>query len=482
MTRALTLMEAFDLHETSLTLAELSRRSGMHKTTALRLARTLALSGYMVQREDGEWRLGPATGWLGARYQAGFDVNNVVEPTLRELVMVSTADAPLGMGWSRFDSLFTEPPKEWAPGVGPSAADDALILYTSGSTSKPKAVPLAHFGLIENGFNIGERQGLGAEDRVLASVPLFWAYGSANALPATFSHAAALVLQERFDSAEALALIERHRCSAIYTLPGMTAALTHDPSFKRERTQSLRTGLTIGSPQDIINAAEILGATNICNIYGSSETYGNCCVTPSHWPLARRASCQGQPLPGVTIRFAHTEAGDSADAESGLIEVSGYVMHGYLGQSAAHNAEVFTADGWYRTGDIGRLSADGDIVFVGRSTEMIKRAGINVAPAEVEDILMQHHAVAEAAVVGTPDIDKGQAIIAFVVCVDGVRTSVEELTAHCRMLASSYKVPDRIEFRDALPTTATGKPLHQALKQLALTLHGQCARETGHGA
>ena len=91
--RALSLMEAFDLNETSLTLAELSRRAGMHKTTALRLARTLALSGYMVQRDDGEWRLGPATGWLGARYQAGFDVNNVVEPTLRELVRLTGESA-----------------------------------------------------------------------------------------------------------------------------------------------------------------------------------------------------------------------------------------------------------------------------------------------------------------------------------------------------------------------------------------------------
>ncbi|HSI53054.1 MAG TPA: IclR family transcriptional regulator [Ramlibacter sp.] len=93
VTRALALMEAFELHESSLTLAELSRRAGMHKTTALRLARTLSLSGYMVQREDGEWRLGPATGWLGARYQAGFDVNNVVEPTLRELVRLTGESA-----------------------------------------------------------------------------------------------------------------------------------------------------------------------------------------------------------------------------------------------------------------------------------------------------------------------------------------------------------------------------------------------------
>ena len=397
-------------------------------------------------------------------------------PRLQTLVMIADA-AP---GWLDYAALFGEAPLNLPPGEGPSATDDALILYTSGSTSKPKAVQLAHFGIIENGFNIGERQGLTADDRVFASVPLFWAFGSANALPATFTHGATLVLQDRFEPGAALSLIEAHRCTAIYTLPGMTSALIGHADFSSTRTESLRTGLTIGNPQDVINAATVLGATQMCNVYGSSETYGNCCVTPSDWPLERRSTCQGPPLPGVRIRLIGAETGKPVGpGEAGLIEVSGYLMRGYGGQSAVHNAQVFTEDGWYRTGDIGTLTAEGDISFLGRNSEMIKRAGINVSPAEVEDVLMQHASVAEAAVVGTPDRARDEAIIAFVVPVAGAAPSTEELMAHCRSIASSYKLPDRIEFRESLPATATGKLLRQSLKAEAAELHGEKAISYG---
>jgi len=202
-----------------------------------------------------------------------------------------------------------EPAPTPAPGDGASAVDDAIILYTSGSTSKPKAIALAHYLVIENGFNIGERQGLGPTDKVLLSPPLFWTYGGVNALPAAFTHRAALVLQGRFDAGEALDLIERHGCTSLYTLPGMTAAMINHPAFRRERTRSLRVGMTIGSPQDVISAAEALGASGICNVYGSSETGGNCCVTHHDWPLERRANCQGLPLPGVELRIVDEECG-----------------------------------------------------------------------------------------------------------------------------------------------------------------------------
>ncbi len=405
-----------------------------------------------------------------------------LRPNLAKLQTLVLIGAPARQDdWLDYDALFAGAPFDLPPGDGPSAADDALILYTSGSTSKPKAVRLAHYGLIENGFNIGERQGLTPDDRVLASVPMFWAYGSANALPATFGHGATLVLQDRFEPGAALSLIEAHRCTAIYTLPGMTSALIGHADFYPERTSSLRTGLTIGNPQDVIKAATILGAAQICNIYGSSETYGNCCVTPHDWPLELRATCQGPPLPGARIRLIDAETGKPVSPGSpGLIEVSGYVMRGYGGESAEHNAQVFTKDGWYRTGDIGTLNTKGDIAFLGRNSEMIKRAGINVSPAEVEDVLMQHEGVAEAAVVGAPDSERGEAIIAFIVPATGASLSADTLIAHCRSVASSYKLPDRFEFRESLPSTTTGKLLRQSLKAEAAEIHG--AKEMSYGA
>jgi len=352
-----------------------------------------------------------------------------------------------------------------------STADALVVLYTSDSSSRPKAVPLDHFGVIENGFNIGERQGLCPGDRVLVSVPLFWSYGAVNALPATITHGATLVLQGRFEPGEALDLIERQRCTAIYTLPAMTSALLAHPLFETSRTQSLRTGVTIGSPQDVINAAQKLGAAEICNIYGSTETYGNCCVTPHHWPLDKRASCQGPPLPGVHLRIRDADTGEVCPpGKPGLVEVRGYLTRGYAGDSARHNGEVFTADGYFKTGDLGTLAQDYAFLFAGRDSEMIKRSGINVSPAEVEEILQQHPLVGLAGVTGAAHPVKGEIIVAFVVAKPGAALHVDALLGHCRTKLSSYKIPDQVRLCESLPLTPTGKLMRRDLKALAAQL------------
>jgi len=401
-----------------------------------------------------------ATGeWQSARF-----------PHLRHLVLLGEG---AGAGWLSYADLLAATPMAAlpAPGYGASAVDDAIIIYTSGSSSRPKSVPLPHYGIIENGFNIGDRQGYSPKDRVLLAPPLFWSYGSANAMSATLTHGAALVLQGKFEPGEAIDLIERHRCTALYTLPAITSAITGHPNFRRERTRSLRTGLTIGAPQDVIAAAEVLGAAEICNVYGQTESHGNCCVTPHDWTLERRARCQGPPLPGVTIRIVDQETGAIlAPGEAGLIEVKGYIMRGYIGASAAQTADAITEDGFFRTGDMGLMTADGDMQFVGRTTEMIKKGGINISPAEVEDVLMRHPDVAQAGVVGVPDRLQGELLAAYVLPKPGAKPTREVLIAHCRASASRYKVPDFIEFPESLPVTVTGKLLRRELKKIAAGL------------
>jgi fatty-acyl-CoA synthase len=386
--------------------------------------------------------------------------------TVKDLIVVGGAsDAP----GSPFDTLLQASPlAPLPPGESASAADTFVILYTSGSSNRPKAVPLLHHATIENGFNIGERQGYTAADRVFLSVPLFWSYAAVNALPAAFSHGAAVVLQERFEASEALDLIESHACTAVYTLPAITNALLAAPEFAPARTRSLRTGLTIGSPQDVVRAAEELGAAEICNIYGSTETYGNCCVTPHDWPLARRAGCQGPPLPGVRLRIRDADSGaPCAPGEVGQVEVTGYLTPGYGGDSARFNAEVFDAEGWFHTGDLAAVDEQGHIAYAGRSHEMIKRSGINVSPAEVEEVLQQHPGVGLAGVTGATDEALGERIVAFVVRRPRSEVDADALLRHCREHLSSYKLPDRIAFRDALPLTPTGKLLRRSLKTLA---------------
>ncbi len=391
-------------------------------------------------------------------------------PKLRLIVLIGGHPQPGWIGYDRFRAE-AAPLAALAPGIGAGAADDALILYTSGSSARPKAVRLQHFAVIENGFNIGERMGLTPDDRVLLAPPLFWAYGACNALPATLSHGAALVLQPRFDAGEWLDLAERHRCTAAYTLPSITGAVLRHPSFRKERLASLRTGLMIGSAEEVRIAAEELGAAEICNIYGSTETYGNCCVTPWDWPLDRRMAGQGPPLPGVTLRIVDPETGAELPAgDTGALEVSGYLTPGYCNASAEHNAAAFTADGYFRTGDLGSLDEAGGFHFAARDADIIKRAGINVSPAEVESLLLQHPGVAQAAVVGAAAGERGEAIVAFVVPHPVAVLNEDDLRAHCRDLASSYKVPDRIEIRTALPVTETGKLFRRGLREEAAAL------------
>ncbi len=392
-------------------------------------------------------------GWRSAAY-----------PRLRNVILIG------GAGFQSYaDLAAAEPLGRLPPGDGPSAADDAIIIYTSGSSSRPKAVPLAQYGIVENGFNIGERQGYQAGERVLLAPPLFWSFGCANAMSAVLTHGGTLVLQGRFEAAEAITLIERHGCTALYTLPSITAAIVSHPEFSPDRVRTLRKGVTIGAPQDVITAATVLGASEICNVYGQTESYGNCCVTPHDWPLERRAHSQGPPLPGVQIRIVHPETGAALPpGEDGLIEVRGYLLRGYQGSSASQDAAALTADGFFRTGDSGHLTGAGDLVFAGRVSEMIKKGGINISPAEVEDILMRHPAVAQAGVVGIPDRNQGELLAAFVVLKPGSASTPEELVAHCRAVASRYKVPDTIEIRVALPVTATGKLMRRDLKQIAV--------------
>jgi fatty-acyl-CoA synthase len=397
--------------------------------------------------------------------------------THRGLEKVILIGAPPREGFEAYSSYGEgERLPSLVPGEGASAADPIVILYTSGSSNRPKAVPLDHFGTIENGFNIGERQGLMPGDRVLVSVPLFWSYGAVNALPASITHAATLVMQGYFEAGGALDLIERKKCTAIYTLPAMTNALIAHPAFHRRRTASLRAGVTIGAPQDVVKAAEQLGASEICNIYGATENYGNCCVTPHDWPLDKRATCQGLPLPGVQLRIRDPATGrDVQPGEVGEIEVRGYLTKGYLGDGAQFNASVFTSDAYFRTGDLGSLQQDGALHFVGRSSEMIKRSGINVSPAEVEEVLQQHPCVALAGVTGLADPAKGELIVAYLTAKRGSSIDASAILEHCRKYLSRYKVPDNVHACETLPLTSTGKLMRRELRAMAAKATAACS-------
>jgi fatty-acyl-CoA synthase len=383
-------------------------------------------------------------------------------PGLRR-VIVADAPAARGDAFVAFDAL-------WDLGAavtdaeldrlrGAVAPDDvAYILYTSGTTSTPKGVQLAHRGLIENMWNVGERQHLTPADRMWMGISLFWSFGGANALLAVMTHGGTIVLQEAFDAGVALRLIEREGCTVYYGTPNIALALTEHPDRRRCDLSSLRTGAAIGPPPAMQMVMD-LGARDICNVYGLTECYGNCAVTDAAEPAARRLTTVGTPLPGMELRVVDRQTRRRLPpGEVGEILVRGYLTPGYY-KAPDTNAAAFDAEGFLITGDLGALGDDGYLRFRGRIKEIVKTAGINVAPLEVEEVLLGHPAVEQAYVVGLPDPRREEILAAVVVLRDGHTVAADELRAFCREVLAAFKVPRefRVLQRDELPVTDTGK-------------------------
>ena len=344
--------------------------------------------------------------------------------------------------------------------------DIPYILYTSGTTSTPKGVQLQHFGLIENMFAIGERQHLGPDDRLWMGISLFWGFGCENALLAVMTHGGSVVLQEQFDAAEALALMERERCSVYYGTPNIAIALTEHPDRARRDLSALRTGAAIG-PATSMQMVMDLGATQICNVYGLTECYGNCTVTDARDPVDVRLHTVGRPLPGMDVRIVDpTSRRELPPGQVGEIVIRGYMTPGYY-KDPEKNAAAFDADGFFHSGDFGAFDADGRLRFRGRMKEMVKTGGINVAPLEVEEVLLGHADVEQAYVVGIPDPRKEEILVAVVVLKDGRDVTDETLRAFCRERLAAFKMPQHFRFvkRSELPVTASGKVQKVALRE-----------------
>ncbi len=351
---------------------------------------------------------------------------------------------------------------------GAAKPDDvACILYTSGSTARPKGVPLQHWGLIDNMWEIGERMHLGPDDRLWFAVSLFWSFGCVNALFTVLSHGGRLVLQHHFDAGEALRLIEAERCTVFYGTPNIALALAEHPDRARHDLSSLRTGAAIGTPEQMQLIVD-LGVTNICNVYGLTEAYGNSAVADANAPLAQRLVASGEPLGGVEMQILNLETGQPLpQGQVGEIALRGHIMPGYLNDPDTTAASM-TDEGFLLTGDLGLLDGNGWVQFQGRRKELIKSGGINIAPAEIEAVLRTHEAIESVFITGLADARLDQAIGAVVVLEAGASVSEDALRQHCRQSLAAYKVPQHFVFVAAkdLPVTSTEKLKRNRLAEL----------------
>jgi len=353
------------------------------------------------------------------------------------------------------------------PGAGlldRAADDDAVILYTSGTTGKPKGAQLTHSNLAINADVSKRLFSLGHEDVILGALPLFHAFGQTCGLNTAVSAGASLALIPRFDADKALTTVQRDRVTVFEGVPTMYAALLHHPDRERFDVSTLRVCVSGGAalPVELLRGFEQAFGCVILEGYGLSETSPVACF--NHPDRERLPGSIGTPVEGVEMMLVDDDRRPVAAGELGEIAIRGHnVMKGYWNRADA-TAEAIDADGWFYSGDIARVDAEGRYFIVDRKKELIIRGGYNVYPREVEEILYEHPAVREAAVIGVPHPDLGEEVGAAVALKEGTDATEAEIRDHVKANVAAYKYPRHVWFVDELPKGPTGKILKREIE------------------
>ena len=341
-----------------------------------------------------------------------------------------------------------------------SWSDDLLIQFTSGTTAYPKGAILTHGSMLRDAWEAGTRIGVRPEDRYFNCRPFFHAAGSTLSALMALVHGCTLVTLPTFEAGAALELMERERCTLISGNDTLFQMLMGHADFPK-RKLSLRGGWAAAGPQTMRQIIDVLGAKAICAAYGLSEASPN--VVMSDWrdPEALRVAGLSLPLPDVNLRIS----------PEGEIQVRGWnVMRGYYNNPEA-TAAAFTPDGWLRTGDLGELTADGRLRMSGRLKDVFRVGGENVAPAEVEEVLLSHPAVETAQVIGVPDARLGEVPCAYVTLKSGFSISEEEILSFMKQKSANFRVPRYLKIVsnfEAIGMTASGKVQKTRLREHAL--------------
>jgi long-chain acyl-CoA synthetase len=337
------------------------------------------------------------------------------------------------------------------------ADDTAVILYTSGTTGKPKGAELTHANLRRNVEIAAGLFDLGEDAVTLGALPLFHSFGQTCGLNATLSGGGMLTLIPRFDPAKALEIIQRDRVTVFEGVPTMYSAILNVPNAGDYDTSSLQICVSGGAamPVEILRGFEERFGCKVLEGYGLSET--SPVASFNHPDRERKPGSIGTPIDGVEMKLADVEN------DVGEIAIRGHnVMKGYWRQPEA-TAEVMR-DGWFHTGDMAQVDEDGYFFIVDRKKDMIIRGGYNVYPREIEEVLYEHPAVREVAVVGVPHDDLGEEVGAAVVLKEGASADAGELQAFVKEQVAAYKYPRHIWFVDELPKGPTGKILKREIE------------------
>jgi acyl-CoA synthetase (AMP-forming)/AMP-acid ligase II len=345
------------------------------------------------------------------------------------------------------------------------AGDVASIIYTSGSTGRPRGATLTHGNLVANVTSIVSYLGLGPDDRVLALLPFFYVYGK-SVLNTAVAVGATIVVENRFQYPNvALDTLERERCTGFSGVPSTFAILMDRSNFAERRLEHLRWVTQAGgamSPALTRRVIDALPGRRVFVMYGATEASARLSYVPPD-ELAESIGSIGRAIPGVELTVRRPDETECAVDEVGELTARGpNIMQGYW-NDPEETARALGPHG-YRTGDLARRDAAGRFWLVGRKKDMLKVGGHRVAAREIEDAILEHPAVSEAAVIGIPDELLGDRLEAFVVLRAGAAVDAAGLGGFLKDRLPAYKIPGRIVFRDDLPKSAAGKVMKDALR------------------
>lgn len=408
---------------------------------------------------------------MGAMAKAACD--EVKGITLVIMTTDPAAESPIAGVRTITQLMHGHPPRFGAQRRRPD--DTAVILYTSGTTGHPKGAELTHANMLLNAIASRDMMlpALSAgreQDAELITLPLFHSTAQTCQMNASLYGGFRMVLLPRFDPPVVLDTMRREKIALWVGVPTMYWTLLK--YIEKERidprpiAEHLRLCISGGAPMpvEVMQQFERTFGVRVLEGYGLSETSPVACFNQIHRPS--KPGTVGQPIFGVEVRCVDDQGRPVAVGERGEVIIRGpNVMKAYYKRTEATDDAM--RHGWFHTGDIGTLDADGYLSIVDRKKDMILRAGFNVYPRELEDLMITHPGVSLVAVVGVPDERLGEEVMAYVVRKPEATVTEDELIAWCRERVAAYKYPRRIEFRDTLPMGATGKILKRALKQEA---------------
>ena len=350
--------------------------------------------------------------------------------------------------------------------------DVANMQYTSGTTGFPKGVMLTHYNVVNNGKAIGDCMDLSTADRMMIQVPMFHCFGMVLAMTASMTHGVTMSPITAFSPRKGLDCINREKITCFHGVPTMFIAMLGHPDFEKTDFSHMRTGIMAGSPCPIKTMQEVIEKMHmpeICITYGQTEASPATTMSKTTDSIETRVNTVGGPIFGVECKIVDPETGEELpDNVDGEFCARGYnIMKGYYKMPEA-TAAAIDEDGWLHSGDLARRTPEGYFKITGRIKDMIIRGGENIYPKEIEDFLYTHPKIKDVQVIGVPDKDYGEEIMACVILKEGEESSEEEIKQYVLDHMAKHKVPRYVDFVSEFPMNAAGKILKYKMREAAV--------------